>query len=222
MPCSDRRASRSACLRRIAVVARHPIKGELQHDFAGARRPGAITLDVFQAFQETANIDQQPGEFGAYGVQRPDVRIAEPRRSFRSSYRHDRLCRRDERTPSDRTSWMWCARAGKIRAQPLTGLQLMNFDQWSAVAPTPPCKPTERALDFIDDDTDATEVRFDVLLRQNKVLRTIGADDRIQRLRRRACRFSTLAAAASAPARMEWDLFGIGHWTCLIDVGLFT
>jgi len=31
----------------------------------------------------------------------------------------------------------------------------------------------------IDDDTDATEVGFDVLLRQNKVLRTIGADDRI-------------------------------------------
>ena len=77
---------------------------------------------------------------------------------------------------------MWCAasmRAGKIRAQPLTGPQLMNFDQWSAVAPTAPCKPTERALDLIDDDTDATEVGFDVLLRQNKVLRTIGADDRI-------------------------------------------
>src|SRR5262249_58371228 len=42
----------------------------VQHDFAGARRPGAIALDALQAFQETANINQQPGEFGAYGVRR--------------------------------------------------------------------------------------------------------------------------------------------------------
>ena len=50
----------------------------------------------------------------------------------------------------------------------------MNFDQWSAVSSTPACKPTERALDLIDDDTDATEIRFDLLLRQDKVLRAIG------------------------------------------------
>jgi 3-dehydroquinate dehydratase len=80
----------------------------------------------------------------------------------------------------------------------------MNFDQCSAVASTPACKPTERALDLIDDDTDATEIRFDLLLRQDKV-------------RHRACRFSTLAAA-----RMERGLFCNGHWTCLLDVGLFT
>jgi hypothetical protein len=85
----------------------------------------------------------------------------------------------------------------------------MNFDQWSAVASTPACKPTERALDLIDDDTDATEIRFDLLLRQDKV-------------RHQACRFSTLAAAASAAARMERGLFCNGHWTCLLDVGLFT
>src|SRR5262249_20968169 len=80
------RASRSARLRRIAVVAGQPVQGELQHNFAGARRPGAIKLDVR-----------------------------------------------------------------------------------SSVAPTPACKPTERALDLIDDDTDATEIRFDLLLRQDKV-----------------------------------------------------
>jgi hypothetical protein len=94
----------------------------------------------------------------------------------------------------------------------------MNFDQWSAVASTPACKPTERALDLIDDDTDATEICFNLLLRQDKVLRAIGADDR----RHRACRFSTLAAPASAAARMERGLFCNGHWTCLLDVGLFT
>jgi len=54
----------------MAVVAGQPVQGELQHNFAGARRPSAIALDVIQAFQETANVDQQPGEFGAYGVHR--------------------------------------------------------------------------------------------------------------------------------------------------------
>jgi len=44
----------------------------------------------------------------------------------------------------------------KIRAPRLTGLQLMNFDQWSVVAPTPTYKPIERTL---DDDADAAEIR---------------------------------------------------------------
>ena len=47
----------------------------------------------------------------------------------------------------------------KIRAPRLTGLQLMNFDQWSVVAPTPTYKPIERTLDLIDDDADAAEIR---------------------------------------------------------------
>jgi hypothetical protein len=63
----------------------------------------------------------------------------------------------------------------------------MNFDQRPTVAPTPACEPTERALDLIDDDADAAEIRFDLLLRQNEVLRTKGADDRIQSLRHLAC-----------------------------------
>src|SRR5262249_40399699 len=102
-------------------------------------------------------------------------------------------------------------RAGKVRSQALTGLQLMNFDQWSAVAPTPPRQPTERALDLIDDDADAAEIRLDLLLRQNKMLRTKGADDRIQRLRHRARRFPTLVATASAAARMQRLLVDRGH-----------
>ena len=63
----------------------------------------------------------------------------------------------------------------------------MNFDQWPTVAPTPACEPTERALDLIDDDADSAEIRFDLLLRQNEVLRTKGADDRIQSLRQLVC-----------------------------------
>jgi hypothetical protein len=54
---------------------------------------------------------------------------------------------------------------------------LISFDQWSAVAPAPARKPTERALDLIDDEADAAEIRLDLLLRQNKVLRTKGTDD---------------------------------------------
>jgi hypothetical protein len=39
-------------------VAGQPVESELQHNLAGARRPRTIALDVFQAFQETANVDQ--------------------------------------------------------------------------------------------------------------------------------------------------------------------
>jgi hypothetical protein len=41
-----------------------------QHDLARARGPGAIAFDVLQAFQKTANIDQQTGELGANGIKR--------------------------------------------------------------------------------------------------------------------------------------------------------
>src|SRR5262249_61333638 len=67
--CSDPRASRPARVRRTAVVAGQPVQGELQHNFGGARRQGAIARDVLQSPKKTANIDQQPGELGAYCVQ---------------------------------------------------------------------------------------------------------------------------------------------------------
>jgi hypothetical protein len=50
------------------------------------------------------------------------------------------------------------------------------------------------------------------------VQRTIGADDRIQRLRRRACRYSTLVVA---PARMEWGLLSLNGYRQLSGFGYF-
>ena len=56
------RPCRPARLRCIAVMASEAIKGELQHDFARARRPGSFALDILKPFEKAANIEQQAGE----------------------------------------------------------------------------------------------------------------------------------------------------------------
>ena len=43
------------------VVAGQAIQPKLQHDLGGARRPAPLALDVCQAFQKTADVEQQPG-----------------------------------------------------------------------------------------------------------------------------------------------------------------
>jgi hypothetical protein len=50
-------------------MASEPIKGKLQHDFPGARRPGTFPLNPFKAFEKAANVDQQACEFRTNGIQ---------------------------------------------------------------------------------------------------------------------------------------------------------
>ena len=45
-------------------------ESELQHDFAGARGPHALALDIFETFEEAANIKQQACEFWTDRVKR--------------------------------------------------------------------------------------------------------------------------------------------------------
>ena len=51
-------------------MAREPIERELQHDLGRARRPGAFAFDILEAFEETADIEQQPAEFRPGRVER--------------------------------------------------------------------------------------------------------------------------------------------------------
>ena len=51
-------------------MARQPVERELQHDFGRARRPGPLAFDIVEAFEETANIEQQPAEFGPGRLER--------------------------------------------------------------------------------------------------------------------------------------------------------
>ena len=52
------------------VVPRQPIEAELQHHLGRARRPAALALDVVQALEEAADVDQQAGEFRPDRVER--------------------------------------------------------------------------------------------------------------------------------------------------------
>ena len=182
-------------------MAGQPVQGELQHNFGGARRQGAIARDVLQSPKKTANIDQQPGELGAYCVQ--CLTYVLPNRDDRFGQRISPITSAAATNQLDVVRGINCARVKSGRSRSPTAVDELR--SMSSVAPTPGRKATERALDLIDDDTDATEIRFDLLLRQDRVLRRAG-------------RFSTLVAAASAAARMEWGLFDNGHWTCLPDV----
>lgn len=63
-------ARRTARLRCITVVTGKTIEAELQHNFSRASRPGTLTLDVFKAFEEAANVKQQACEFRTERVKR--------------------------------------------------------------------------------------------------------------------------------------------------------
>ena len=65
---SGARAARR--LAAIAVMARQPLKPELQHHLGRARGPNALALDVGQALEETADIEQQTGKLRACRVER--------------------------------------------------------------------------------------------------------------------------------------------------------
>ena len=69
-----RSVRRRALRLRIAVMARQPVETELQHDFGRARRPAALALDIFEALEEAADVEQKPGEFRSDRVERTAAR----------------------------------------------------------------------------------------------------------------------------------------------------
>ena len=161
-PGPHRRARRAARLGAVAVVAREPVEPELQHDLGRARRPAALALDIFEPFEEAADVEQQAGEFGpdriervAHALARRDDGFGEgrpPAAGAAAILRHRRRpVRRDARHELG---------AREIGAQPLAGLQLDRLDQRAAVAALAAREPGERALGRIDGDAGAARPRF--------------------------------------------------------------
>jgi hypothetical protein len=57
-------------------MAGEPVKRELQHDFSRMRGPSPLTLDIIEAFEKAADVDQQTCEFRTYDIKRPDAHVA--------------------------------------------------------------------------------------------------------------------------------------------------
>ena len=106
-------------------------------------------------------------------------------------------------------------RAGKIRTQSFSRLQLMRLDQGAAIASAPARQPDKRAFRFIDDNAGAAEVGDDLALRQSKMLRAKAVNDRLRSLRLPACSLSPLGAfglslAALRSRRLEVGVSAMG------------
>jgi len=69
-------------------------------------------------------------------------------------------------------------RAGKIRTQSFSRLQLIRLDQGAAIASAPARQPDKRAFRFIDDNAGAAELGDDLALRQSKMLCAKAVNDR--------------------------------------------
>jgi hypothetical protein len=89
--------------------------------------------------------------------------------------------------------------AGEIRAQPLTRLQLMRFDQGAAIASASSREPSQRAFYFIDDNLDAAAIRDDLSLCQSEMLSAKAVNDWFWKPFGLARGFSALAAKFRTP-----------------------
>ena len=184
---------------RIAVMAREPVERELQHDLGRARRPGAFALDVFQALEEAADVEQQAGEFRADRIERLMHALA--RRDHGLGESAGALAAgaaaagRDRARPV-RGGARHQMGAGEIRAQPFAGLQLMRRDQGAAVAATAAREPGQRAFRLVDGDAGAAELGRDLTLRQGQMPAAEAVDRRPLRVMLRRRRHARFGAAA--------------------------
>src|SRR4029077_10018230 len=107
-------------------------------------------------------------------------------------------------------------RAGKIRTQSFSGLQLIRLDQGAAIASAPARQPDKRAFRFIDDNAGAAELGDDLALRQSKMLRAKAVNDRLS-LRLPTCSLSPLGTSGAfglAALRSGRRDVGRGHGRC--------
>jgi hypothetical protein len=107
-------------------------------------------------------------------------------------------------------------RAGKIRTQSFSRLQLIRLDQGAAIASAPVRQPDKRAFRFIDDNAGAAELGDDLALHQSKMLRAKAVNDRLGSLRLPACSLSPLGtfAAFGLAVRSRRREVGDGHGRC--------
>jgi hypothetical protein len=73
-------------------------------------------------------------------------------------------------------------RARELGPQSFSRLQLMHFDQGTAVASAPARKPDERTFRFIDGDAGAAKVGDDLAFAQSQMLGTKAVDGRLRGL----------------------------------------
>ena len=167
-------------------MAREPVKRQLQHHLCGSCRPGALAFDVFEALEKTADIQQQPAEFRADGVERlmhPLARADHHVGECGAAFTAGAAAAGSDRAHPIGGGARHQMGAGEIDAQPLAGLKLMRFDEGTAVAPTTARKPGQRTFRFVDGDIGAAELGRDLALGQLKMLPEKAVDRRLRRLR---------------------------------------
>ena len=169
----------TACFRQQSIMPGQPIEAELQHDFGSPRRPPALALDIFQSFEETTQVEQQPGKLRADSFHGAPHALA---------CRNDRFgeCRRrigaapvesDCGASIGGRSWHQL-RPVEVAAQAIAGLQLNRLDQRTTVAPFSPGEPGERTLGLVYRQARAGFPCRQMSPRQGQVLAEIRIDRR--------------------------------------------
>jgi hypothetical protein len=174
-------------------VTRRPVECELQHDLGRTRRPSPLAFDVLEAFEETADVEQQTAELGTgrvdrlmHALTRSNHRVGKIR-----ALSADRSAapRRNRAHPVRRGARHHMG-AGEIGTQLFAGLELMRLNQGAPIAATPSRQPGEWAFCFVDINFRAAEFGRDLPLGKFQML----AAKRIDRRRRRFAGFHRLCA----------------------------
>ena len=134
-------------------MAREARKRQAEDQLGRARRPLAIALDLLDALQEAAEIDEEPGEFRTDRVERLSTRR---RAAIAASVSSATPPAPPSRRPRATDAVQLAVTRGIIwprvivGAQALAGGELGGVDQRPAVAALAPPQPGERTLVEID------------------------------------------------------------------------
>jgi hypothetical protein len=164
------------------IVTGKAIERKLQHDLRRARRPPAFAFRDLEAFQKTADIQEQAGKLRAncfkrmlHALSSRDDRFRRKRCPMTAGPAIDRNRIRPVRRCS-RHKVCVC----KISPQPFARLQLMRLNHRAPVAATPPGEPGQRTFVLIDSDFGAPVSRSNLPFRKSEVLGTKIVDLRSQ------------------------------------------
>jgi hypothetical protein len=157
-------------------VPRQPVEAELQHHLRRALRPIPLALDIGQALEKAADIDQKSGELRPHSVERLANALARGDDAVRGVYRGGIAAAVGDRGVPVRGNTRHQTGACELAAQPLAGQELHRLYQETAIAALATGQPGQRAFRLVNGHIDDACGAANPPAAEREVARALGID----------------------------------------------